>query len=84
MYYSSIEIKPKAFEDGYRVDYYELPYNKESVGNRLHSSLGFYHFSRKKKPSIAFKELKEAMIQERLNIITNLVKDIEALHKLTL
>lgn len=84
MYYSTIEIKPNAFEDSYRVNYYDIPHDRKPSNGSLCAGLGFYHYPKEKTLAVAFEELKKAMIEKRLEIITNLNKDIEAIEKLTL
>jgi hypothetical protein len=90
MYYSTMEIKPdhsNCTDDnisGWKVRYYDVPYDRESGASHLNAGLGFYHHSRKMSKEKAFNKLKEAMIKVRFERIAELVEDIRDIQKLEL
>jgi hypothetical protein len=84
MYYDTIEIKPKPFgEMGWEVRHSQLKYDRES-GYESMSSLGFYHYSRRKSKEKAFEELKAYMIERHETEILNLQRSMDELKKLEL
>lgn len=81
MRYSTVSIKPKAFEPGeWWVTFEDLPYDRESGGGAL-SGLGFFHYPRKIGKRAAFEKLKSHMLEKHQEEINRLVRSMESIRR---
>jgi hypothetical protein len=87
MKYSLIEIKVNS---KFQTDRFQVCYDEGDGADRVSkktyqpSSLGFFYYPKKWKPEKAFNLLKGNMINDRMEMIDSLKKDIEELEKLRL
>jgi hypothetical protein len=81
MLYSTIEIKPKAFEEGWHICNYDIPDDREDDAECL-SALGFYHYSREIGASKAFEKLRKYMIHKHQDQIDAYLESIKSLEEL--
>ena len=82
MLYSTIEIRP-TFDGHWQVFHRELPYDRKEGEQQLNSAFGFFHYPRNLKKETAFEMLRNKMVDDRLEAIEELQRQIDRLRALT-
>ena len=79
--YSTIEIKPKGFKDGWNICNYDIPDDREDNQSSL-SALGFYHYDRELGAKEAFERLRNYMCNYHLSEINQHKETLRSLAEL--
>lgn len=83
MLYDTIEIKP-TLNGEWEVLHRALPHDRKKGEQQLNATLGFFHYPRKMGKEKAFRMLRDRMIEERFNVIIDLILQINKLRSLSL